>query len=369
MAKELVQTTSQFKLVGNIEKFNPEKNITSKETWDSLSLTIKTGEDAPQVSVMAFHPKADKLYTVFRSTKGKDGKRKTEKKSVKESELKKFKSADGWQVGGGITIAIPKKDDDGNLELNDKKQIQRARHSLPPHQAVSQLKRLLGRHFSNENATPLGVMATGEVNVYVNKDGEVKQSLKLLNLTILDGGEYDLENAKKEVNAFNVQGVFDHATPLEDSDAVRVTLGHIDFKEEVVKNSYLIDPSIGKTEEEVEKLKKLAESALTVMEFGDLIKLEGLVINRPNRGGDSSGGGDPLAELFGGLGVSGSQTRGGFNGYTSEMKLTRVLEFSKGHYSEEDFLKSDELDEDDIDSGVDLSDDSDPFDDDDLDLG
>lgn len=176
-----------------------------------------------------------------------------------------------------------------------------------------------------------------------------------MSLTILDNQEYNLETAKKHVHAFNVEGVFDHAEPVEDSDAVRITLGHIDFREEVVKNTYLIDPSIGGNEEEVEQLKKLAESSQTVMEFGDLITLEGVVINRPNRGGDSGGTSDELAELFGGLGTAGSETRNNYSGFTSEMKLTRVLEFSKGHYSEEDFLKEEGLDEHDID----LSDDDD----------
>jgi len=355
MAKKLVQTKSQFKLVGNIEKFDKEKNITSKETWDLLSFNVRTGEDTPQVSLMAMKPKADKKYTVYRSVKGKDGKRSTEKKVVAENELKKFKSEDGWQVGGGIAIALPKKGEDGELVLNDKNRIERKRVSLPAHQAVTQIERLLSRHFKNENAGGLGVMVTGEVSIYKDKEGQTRQSLRLLSLTILDNQEYNLETAKKHVHAFNVEGVFDHAEPVEDSDAVRITLGHIDFREEVVKNTYLIDPSIGANEEEVEQLKKLAESSQTVMEFGDLITLEGVVINRPNRGGDSGGTSDELAELFGGLGTAGSETRNNYSGFTSEMKLTRVLEFSKGHYSEEDFLKEEGLDEHDID----LSDDDD----------
>ena len=357
MAKKLVQTKSQFKLVGNIEKFDKEKNITSKETWDLLSFNVRTGEDTPQVSLMAMKPKADKKYTVYRSVKGKDGKRSTEKKVVTENELKKFKSEDGWQVGGGITVALPKKDDNGELVLDDKNRIQRKRVSLPAHQAVAQIERLLSRHFKNENADGLGVMVTGEVSVYTDKEGQTRQSLRLQNLVILDNQKYDLEKAKKHVHAFNVEGVFDHAEPVEDSDAVRITLGHIDYKEEVVKNTYLIDPSIGANEEEVEQLKKLAESSQTVMEFGDLITLEGVVINRPNKGGGSGGVSDELAELFGGLGTAGSETRSNYSGFTSEMKLTRVLEFSKGHYSEEDFLKEEGLDEDDI--GIDLGDDDD----------
>ena len=297
MAKKLVQTKSQFKLVGNIEKFDKDKNIKSKETWDLLSFNVRTGEDTPQVSLMAMKPKADKKYTVYRSVKGKDGKRSTEKKVVTESELKKFKTEDGWQVGGGITVALPKKDENGELVLDDKNRIQRKRVSLPAHQAVAQIERLLTRHFKNENAGGLGVMVTGEVSVYADKEGQTRQSLRLLNLVILDNQEYDLKTAKKHVHAFNVEGVFDHAEPVGDGDAVRVTLGHIDYKEEVIKNTYLIDPSIGANEEEVEQLKKLAESSQTVMEFGDLITLEGLIINRPNKGGGSSGVSDELAEL------------------------------------------------------------------------
>ena len=360
MAKKLVQTKSQFKLVGNIEKFDKDKNVTSKETWDLLSFNVRTGEDTPQVSLMAMKPKADKKYTVYRSVKDKDGKRSTEKKVVTENELKKFKTEDGWQVGGGITVAVPKKDDDGELVVDEKNRIQRKRVSLPAHQAVAQIERLLTRHFKNENADALGVMVTGEVSVYTDKEGQTRQSLRLQNLVILDNQKYDLKTAKKHVHAFNVEGVFDHAEPVENSDAVRVTLGHIDYKEEVVKNTYLIDPSIGANEEEVEQLKKLAESSQTVMEFGDLITLEGVIINRPNKGDDSGDVSDELAELFGGLGTAGSETRNSrnnYSGFTSEMKLTRVLEFSKAHYSEDDFLKEEGLDEDDI--GIDLGDDDD----------
>lgn len=364
MAKKLAQTTSAFKLVGNIEKFDSEKNITSKETWESISFNVRTGVDTPQVSFMASKPKSDAKYTVYRSVKDKSGKRSTEKHRVSEGELKKFKSEDGWQVGGGVTIRIPKRDKDTKeLILDDKGKKQYQSVSMPNHLALKQLQRILTQHFRNENSKGLGVSVTGEVNVYTNKDGETRQSLRLLGITIIDGTELDLSSMKKQVHAFNVQGVFDSATPVDDSDAVRITLGHINFKEEVTKNTYLIDPSIGKDEEEVEALKRLAQSAQEVMQFGDLIKLEGLIINRPNGG---EGEKDDLAELFGGLGLGGSQTRGGYSGFTSEMKLTRVLEYAKEFYSEDDFLSGDDLDEHDIDLGDD-DDDSDPFGDD-LDL-
>lgn len=344
MSKQLEQTEGKFKLLGNIKKFAEDKNIRSADngSWTSLNIQVDTGDDSPNVSVMGFKPDAKREVTIF---KVKDGK--TEKVKVKATEvakeIKKYPASDGWQVGGGVRIRVVKRDKEtGELIKTKDGKNAYTEFSLPNHLALTQLKNLLNKNFNRDDAKPMGVAVSGDISTYVDKNDNTRTNYNLKSITFLENPFTKEDFDKKQVSAFVVSGVYDSASELPDG-RVSLSLRHIDFREQVTVGNYIIDAN-----SEDERIQKIANTLLNAVDFGAFIKLEGRIINRPNIVSTPAKVEDDFADMFGDFSDEASEfERPNYDGFLSELHVTRVLEFARDVYTEDDFIKE-ELDTEDM---------------------
>lgn len=352
MSKKLDQTEGRFKLVGNIKKFKEDKNVRSADDnrWSSINLQVDTGDgNSPTVSVMGFKPDAKREVTLFKAEKGKETQRVKVKATEVAQAIKKYTLKDGWQVGGGVTIRTPKLDGEGKVVEKDGKTVYNE-VSLTSNLAVTQLKNLLNKRFNREDAQPVGVSVSGDVTFYQkDADSDVRVNYNLKRITFLENPFTEEHMKEKPVHVFATSGVFDSSMELPDG-RVAVNLRHIDFKEQVTVGTYVVD-----SQHEDERVRKIANTLLNSVTFGALIKVEGLIINKPNivsaQPVEEDGGGDDdfdFAEMFGDFSDEKSDfERTTYDGYISELQIKRVLEFKRDVYTEDDFMPP-ELEEDDL---------------------
>ena len=363
---KLQQTKGKFKLKGivtrlknNSKAFDEDINERTGKRFRKLNFGIKTSE-YNEIFVGRYDNYPEKVF-LWNSTKRK------EDKSYKGD----FVSFDSWvkseekyREQGYTPIQVRlgfEKDDSGKI----------IEHS---HTGWDSSK-LIYENFDDGDS----VLVEGELRYseWINPEGKkvvmknyVVETMKLLKEEL----DFNAEDFK-EVTYFEQQAMYVDADHDNETGKTHVTCRIIDFKGDYVDVGFVVKTKDDEGNED-KSLKKLSNSLLKKVKFGDVLDFFGNTVNRALIDEEDDEDDDVLSALGGKEKPSHAK---GVTGYESEFQIEGASAWDKQRYTDEDFVNSKESDASELggksnplnddsksDDGSDLFDSDDDLDDDDL---
>jgi single-stranded DNA-binding protein len=355
MAQEfkLTQTKSGFKFAGIVEGMNDnsynegtiQQGKNEGKSYRSVRFRVRTNTNNA-LSVELFGMEQDYVYPYKQGKKGENGKRaKGETKKIPFEDRNDL--PEGYHLIG-VSVSLQK-------EVDAKGKEKVIRENLVDYDAVDAIYNNLSDGDS--------IYVAGEVQIseYEDRNGEVQKQAKYIIKSInlqkkpIDFNAEDFE----ELNAFEQEIVFVGADVDKASETVIVTGRTIQYGDKFTDYQFYIRPN-GK-----DSLKKLGAAFAKKVQFGDLVKVLGLALNKSEEvevkvKADKAKAtkDDPFAD-------AGEAPKGydktTVTNYTQELQITAIAKddngnsvFVKGKYKEEDFVVEELIDEDE-------DDDKDPF--------
>ncbi|SDX94020.1 hypothetical protein [Thermoactinomyces sp. DSM 45892] len=334
MANELKQTKNEFKLMGKLTRldrqgaFNEEVSAQGKrkgETYRKLRFGVKTSEtNEILIEMHDYQPKEVHLWN---------------QKLANEAKVKKVKYK-GEMVAYGEWIKNKKKlEADGyevlqtKIFVSDEETGRIVKEGMPRYTA----SKYIHDCFKNGDS----VLIEGEINYseYESRNGEKKRSRNFWIKRITKQKE-DIEfdsNEFKELSFFEQAMVFIGVELDRDNSKAYVTGRMIDKRTNFADSEFALDFSDGKGGID-ETMYRLASNLQKKFHFGDVIKIDGNIVNRVIIQEDFREEEDLLLAL-GGRAKPNHARSWSSKSYISELQIEGVRAWDKKVYQEEDFVK------------------------------
>jgi single-stranded DNA-binding protein len=301
---ELIKTVGSIRVEGKVSGFDPSNENTYREgetkhhkPYRSVSIGVRTSPTNVVYNLDAFGQVPDKKVKIFSNKNG-------EKKSLEIDFKDRHDMPAGFTCFGFGTVGTG----------FDKKM-----KNLFSYDGAEAIKDNL------ENDTPVWVEGEFNVNTY-QSNGETKTSVKyaINRIGLLkDGVDFESENFK-EVASFEQEFVVVDHNYVKETNKLNVIARIINWDKSWDDITFTVD---------VGKYKSLAENIKKKTKFGDLLKVQGRIINAVELQEIEQ----PVEINWGGETPQG-QGKKVIKNHISELQITNVLKHEAKKYREEDFV-------------------------------
>lgn len=342
MATELKQTKNSFKFIGKVSRIDKDgafkeevakKGKKEGETYRSLRFGVKTSENNEMtVQMYDFEPTEVFLWNSDKRKADKNykGTRVPFEEWVEEQNELREQGFAVLQSRVGLTY-----NEEGKIDSQ----------GLPSFVAS---KKIFDNLSNNDSVV---IEGTIRYSTYKNKeDKEVPQTTFTIQ-KIFKLKDVDFENEKfEEVTYFEQEMVFVSADLVKEEKKVYVTGRTIEYNKSFHDSQFVVDYSDGADGENAD-MKKLATAFLKKFKFGDVINVFGEALNRvivAEAEDTDEEEDEDLASLLGGKSKPKHAQSYVTRTYISEMQIQGVDVWDKKVYKEEDFVKDELVEEDDL---------------------
>ena len=323
--KELEQTQGTFKLKGlakNLDRDNAYEEAVKTdgphngEVFRKLNIGIQTSENNQiRVGMFSYEPELVFMWNSEKKKKDKSykGDRVPWDEYLEQKDILKENGSAVLQARVGV-------------EYNDNDKLES--HGLTTFEASE----LIHENIDNDDS----VYVEGQISYsqYEDRSGKKQTGVNYnLNRLFLAKDDFDLEDEEyEEQNYYEQQFVYVDSNIVKDEKKLYVIGRIIDYRKNVIDTTFVVNYG------EDEGMERLAKNIKKQFKFGDLVTVFGEILNQAiEREAEDEDSGD-LTSL-GGKSQPSYAKRTSYD-YNREMTIDGVLEWKKGHYTEEDFANN-----------------------------